>query len=376
MTNKAKKIIVCILAVIGISLVVSIVMLYHFVNPTTLLRRMTTTIHEKTGYQVSTQGSVHWSLYPFLAIEIEELNLTKPGDPSPMLTLKEVAMSTPWDFQKIRANNWHFTLLAKELMLHRFKATHVKTDIMAGNDSLTVDNLEASCYQGTLSATARFEKLPALGLKWQLNFSNIELSQLLRDLNGENAKVSIAGPANIQFNGGTQSLDKEPLQNAMVGTLQFNMLQGSIQGIDLNYMIEKGIALLTQQKTSRKMTSNTQFQQFNGTIYFADNIAKSDNIHLQADAFIARIAGEVSLSEQTLDASIEVKPIKTPGLMIPLLLTGPLNKPNIALDTLLIQAILTKEAIDKVKVKVEKELEKIPERANKFLNSLIGEPND
>src|ERR1700733_12148340 len=129
MTKQTKKIIISVLVLIGISLFAGIVTLYLIINPTTLLARITKVIHEKTGYQVSTRGQVRLSLYPFLAIHIEELSIMKPAETTPTLTLKEVAMSSPWEFAKMRANNWHFTLRAKELMLHRFKVNHVKTEI-------------------------------------------------------------------------------------------------------------------------------------------------------------------------------------------------------------------------------------------------------
>jgi len=368
MAKNVKNLVIVILSLIGLCLVAGFVTVYMIVNPATVLSYITTTIQDKTGYAVTTQGNASLSLYPFLALSINEMNLAKPASAQPSITFKQLTLSSPWQWKWSKTDHWQTTIHAKELLLDKFKASQVTGKLSINNDAVILENLTAQCYQGTMLASAQFDKKSNKGLQWQIDLSKIDMFSTLRDLLGD-APTTITGLATIHFIGHMQQLTV----NDLFGSLQFNIASGSIKGIDLNYFIDKGIAVLKQQRNDRTRTDGTQFQQLSGTVYIADRLAKSDDVILLADAFTARISGEMSLIDKTLDTAIQIKPKNTPKLMVPLLVSGPVTKPSVKLDTLLIQTILTKEELDELKNKVEVELKKLPEQTSKILDAIFGE---
>lgn len=376
MKNTSKKLILLVLLLLFMSTMIGVATLYWLTNPKTLIARMSAVIKDKTGYVVTTSGNVHVTFYPFLAIYIDEISIAKLNQSEPLVILKQASLTSPWQFSWGDTRPLHSIIRAQELLSHRIKATTVKMQLTAEKGALLFDQITAQFYQGTLSATMHFNKNDTPTSQWKIDFAKINLETLLHDLNGEDARLTITGFANMHFTGVANQLENQDFLHAMTGTLQFNTTAGALKGIDLNYFIDKGVTLLTHKKSDRNQTDNTQFDEFSGTIYLANAVAKSQDIKLKTNAFSARVMGDMQLANETFDISLQVTPTKEPRLMIPLLITGTVKKPTITLDTLLIQTILTKEEVEKISAKVGKELEKLPERANKILDQLFGNQDD
>lgn len=346
---------------------------YMLINPATLIPKINAIVEEKTGYTISTNGKINFTLYPLLAIDIDELSLAKPNRPDSTIILKQVAISSPWQLKWTAINQWQSTIRAKEVFFNHLKATDAKTHFTVTNNALSFEQLTATFYQGTIAGTIQFEKQPTPLSRWQFDFNQIDVEALLHDLHGTQSHFTIRGLATIHFTGSAHKQADQTFLQALTGTLQFNMASGALNGIDLNYVIDKGIALLKHEKTNREKTNNTQFDQFSGTVYLAEGIAKSNDLTLLTDAFTARVTGEMQLTNQVLDISLQVTPKNEPRLMIPLMLSGPVTKPTVSLDMLIIQAILTKEEIERLSEKAEKELKRIPENAKKIIDQLFGQ---
>lgn len=353
------------------SIVIGIAVLYMLINPNTLFPKISAIVEEKTGYQIKATGKISMGLYPLLGLTIDELHITKPTQTEAFVVLKHISLSSPWQIRWNKMHDWHVTVRASEVFLQHIHMSNLKTNIILEKEAITLDQLTAELYQGTLNGHLSLKQMPERLSSWQLDIMNVNMLSLLKDLQQSHSGFTLSGLMNAHFIG-QANLRNDDVIHAMDGTIQFDMQTGALLGIDLNYFMDKGIALLRHQKSDRNNTKTTTFKQLDGSIHLANGMAKTENIRLQADTFTARIMGDMQLDNQALDISLQITPKNETRLTIPLLISGTVTKPSISIDTLLIQAMLTKEEIEKINEKVDKELKKLPERANQLLDKLFG----
>ena len=117
----------------------------------------------------------------------------------------------------------------------------------------------------------------------------------------------------------------------------------------------------------------TLFDQLTGN-FIVKNGEVNHHFILASSHFTVQGEGNLNLINETIDDQLDIIPLNTSALKwtIPVLIEGPLRDPTIRLDMLKLKAMITQEQIEKVKTKVQKEIKKLPEQADKLLKNIFG----
>jgi hypothetical protein len=83
----------------------------------------------------------------------------------------------------------------------------------------------------------------------------------------------------------------------------------------------------------------------------------------------------VNLVAQNLDFQLDVSPLKALALKgsIPLVIRGDLQSPSIGLNMNAVNAMVTKEQINKAKAKIQEHVKGLSDKADKFLQKFLGQ---
>lgn len=360
------------LLLIVIILIIGIVSFYVAINPKAVVTQLENIIHAQTKYVTNTSGKIRLVFLPTLAIHIEKLTLTEEKSPAPAIVFKNISLKTPWKLSNLRSGNWHLSVKANEAYFKNTRATNFSLEIFGKENTIRFDDIKADYYSGKLTGQLFFNKKPSPIWQWQFDGNHINVNPFLHDLAQKNSYLNLNGYANFHF-AGTRTKERDNPQPTVNGSFQFNMMEGSVIGIDLDYFIEKGIAFLKQEKFTKTPQEFTAFDKLSGSGDILENVAKSHDILLQTKTLTAKIAGEFALIDKTMDISLQLTPNNNNKLIIPLLITGSIDKPNIKLDTLLLQTMLTKEDLHQIKIRVQKVLDDLPERASKLIDKLLND---
>jgi len=370
--KKLLYVLILVIIVAGLALIALSVL----INPNKLKPIIAQQIATQTGYQVIIDDKLSWSFYPRLGVKVQHMTFNTPGLPI-FADLQDVLIATDLIqlFKGQQPLEGSVYIASIKLMNLQLSKAHAK--LIWHNGVLTLKPLTASLYEGTLQGEAHGNQLTTMPhWDWNVEFNDVQLKPLLQDLNKGNTKLNLVGIGRINMQAVTQGKSKEQLLNYLNGTLQFSLNRGTVEGMDLNYLVQSAEAIINKQPISIPDHLNeTRFDSLTGSAVIKNGIANTDNLLLVSDTFSTKGEGQINLLTQVLDYHLQVtllQPNKT-QLVLPVSINGDLQNPAVKLDTSVFGAVIDKEKLSKVRMKVEEEIKQLPEEANKFLKKLMGE---
>lgn len=368
-------------SVMGLFIVIAILTLgalIYFIDPNKLKPVIVEEVQNKTGYQLTIDGQLSWSFYPLFSVKAEHVQVLAPAESKPFLTANGVHIAVRlidlWQRREIMQGKVSISSLA----LGNLKLENVSSDIFSKKNELTFDSLNAKLYGGTLHATVTATNVAiSPEWKWEAKLNNVQLNPLLKDLNGADSKINVSGVANFSMQAGTKGKTREDLLGQLKGNAAYQIQDGVLDGMDLNYFVQLADASLNKQATDRLVNSKqTTFSQLNGSFVIKNGVAETRDTVLLATAFTSNAQGKLELLSRKLDFSIQIKPQlqnAKRSFDIPVLLSGDLRHPDIALDFLFIQKMIAEKQLEKFKEKASVEIQKhVPGKAGEFLQKLLG----
>lgn len=177
------------LIVIIIGVIAASFLLSHFVDPNQYKDRITTLVAEKSGYQVSLDGEISWSLFPHAGIRVENISLKARADaPTPLITLKEATISM------------------KLLPLIMDKQKQIESISIDGLDIQLRTDQHGNNWQTTLSSNKKGNALTPNNVEVINTLSSTETQKSHADvmidikaINIKNANISYENTKNQQF---------------------------------------------------------------------------------------------------------------------------------------------------------------------------------
>jgi uncharacterized protein involved in outer membrane biogenesis len=369
---------------IGISLVALLLLvcglalaaLYYFIDPNKLKPVIIAEVKKQSGYTLSIDGALSWTFYPRLAIRVPEMTLTAPGQTKPMASLHDVRMMSDLRQLMQGGKEWQGRLRIANLDLMNVHITNIKTTLHWQNDALVFDPMTASFYQGDLTGVATghlMTKQPRWD--WNVTLTGVQVKPLFADLNPEN-KLMVSGSGDVTMRAMTQGKTREQMIAGLNGSLQFNVSDGKVSGIDINYLVQTADALLNKQPVSLPQdVSQTQFDSLKGDVVMTNGVADITSLQLTAPAFVTSGKGTIDLSSGALDVKLQTAPQQQLKNKwdIPILVAGNVRSPQIKLDTDQLTKYTIKQQIDKVKDKAREAVqEHVKGDAGKLLQKLLS----
>lgn len=351
--------------------------LMYFVDPNKLRPVIVERVMQKTGYQLAIYGKLTWSFYPRLGIKIDRMTLAAPTEPEPFLDMRNITIATEL-LDLVRGNkDLQGDLSIDEVHLANMQAQNARVMLHWQGGTLTLQPITADLYNGTLQGVAHGSSLTTIPQwDWKLQLSKIDMQPLLRDANRGDTKLNITGTGEVTVNASTKGISREQVINNLNGKSDFNLQNGAVTGIDLNYFVKTADALMNKQEvTSPTNLNRTEFAQFSGSADIKDGVATTNNILLNSPAFLAKAQGNFRILEQSIDLSLQVAPQDTARTKweVPVLITGDLRQPTVRLDTMGLEKYVAKQELSKVKEKVREQIkERVPGKTGEFLQNLLG----
>lgn len=377
---KAIKIIfslLCLCIVIGVFIVAS---LMYFVDPNKLKPVLIQEVKSETGYELSIDGKLVWSFYPHFAVKAQHLQLRHPQQSEAFLDANGVRIAVDlWQIWQMRGSqSLQGKIAISNLRLMNIKSENITANIDAGQNVLMLNAIKASLYGGTLQGdikASHFATMPEWA--WDIQAQNVQLKPLLQDVNGAESKMNISGLGTLKMQAVTSGQNREQLLRQLKGVTVFNLKDGVVSGMDLNYFLQLADATLNKKPLDQLInTSQTAFNSLDGTAELKNGMADTTDMVLVSPTFTTMAEGSVDLLSRDIDFKLKIKPQLQYTKMkwdIPVSLTGDLNHPELQLDVMGIQKIIAAKQIENLKEKAATQIQKhIPGKTGELLQNLLN----
>jgi AsmA protein len=377
---KAVKILISLIVLVVIVCAFALGSLVYFVDPNKLKPLIVAKVKNDTGYLLSIDGKLSWSFYPHIAIKIDHAVLTAPNKKQIFADAYDVRLATDLSdifhaSENLHGNLWIANAKLKGVKLEEIAAT---LDLNHQHHSLTVSDIKAWLYGGKLEGSIIGRNMSALPQwQWDMKCNDIQIKPFLQDANGQDATIKISGTGFLMVQGETLGKTREETLSHLNGKGEFNLKDGNIEGVDLNYYIQMADVLLNKKSNVQAVNDKqTSFRSLTGSFVINDGVANISNAILVAPSFMAKAQGNIGLLTDALALSLQIKPelpdVKI-NIDIPVLVKGDINHPELRLDMLALQKDITVLEIQNVKDKAIKQIQKhVPGQAGEFLQKLLS----
>lgn len=351
--------------------------LYWLADPNKLKPVLASEVKKITGYTLDIDGDLTWSLYPTIGVKAAHVTLTAPNQSRPFLDLKRMnvavdAMQLLHGYSRLSGE-----VHIGEVVLLNVHLTSALVGLHWQDKMLTLRPLQASLYNGSLSGFARgkdFSGAPAWN--WDVTLSHIDMEPFLKDANGDHSKLKLTGTGQMRLNASTQGINQHQMLSNLNGNTDFSVVNGTIEGIDLNYLVTTADALLNKKEIAAPENLNvTNFTNLTGSVLINNGLAQTNNLMLTAEAFRVKGQGNFQLPNQSIDLTLQLQPEEAMTQWdIPVLVRGALSDPTIQIDMREVNKQLVSREVDKAKEKIKDTIkEKVPGKAGETLQKLLGQ---
>lgn len=274
-------------------------------------------------------------------------------------------------------------LVVDEIDAGHVKVTNVMIPIRYNQGILSLTPISASFYQGKCSGDMNIDlnaAMPHVALIASLSRFNV--AALMQDLS-PNQKLTLAGNGNIDIKMTTLGGGKQTMLKNMNGQGHFSSANGALKGIDINYLISSATAKVTKKESSASNTKQTNFDELKGSFVIHGGVIGNNDLVMSSTDFVTKGQGSIDLMNQTIDYRLQTwltqmgqgkQLMNLYGLAIPIRITGSLKTPQMGLDIDALTKLIAEQQVQKVKTQLQERIEKgkIPEKAGKFLQNLLG----
>jgi AsmA protein len=314
------------------------------------------------------------------------------GDKSDLLRANNVKASVDFTFNgasKAASALQKLTITglihADDLLLKKFKMTDLMSKVQLTNGVFNLSPFSAVLYQGNLQGNLKADLNSAsLPLTLNTKFVNVQAGPLLADVRTDHSSFKVKGTANVELQVTTSGLNEAAMRRNLNGNGKFSFNNGTLIGVDIPYWFNVANSLIKKQAPAGINSGETTFGTLTGTMTIHGGVISNNDLLLDMPLYTTSGKGTVDLIHERMNYTLSTKAKMDPesdkkdflhiyGLTVPLLITGDLNHPKIALDTNELMKQVAKQQVEKVKAKVIDQIkDKIPGAGGELLQNLLG----
>lgn len=373
---KLVRITLSILALLVVIVVLGVGAIMFFADPNQLKPVITEAVKKQTGYDLAMNGNLSWSFYPRFGVKMQTMTLSAPGSTTPFVALNNVSMAVDVGAFLKGQHQLNGNLYIAELQLMKAHLSAVNAGLHFNQGILTIDPFTAQLYHGELTGVIHGTNLSTVpSWDWDVTVNQVNMKNLLADVNGADARLTIDGNGNLHFKGNTSGKSGEALFNNINGTGAYSLSNGSVKAIDINYLIQTADALLNKQTIAvPTKVDETTFDRLSGTFTVKNNIFTTNDLDLMASAFTTKGDANIQLVNKDISMHLNVASAKSVKTQwdVPVLVTGNVAKPDVRLDMAAINRAIAQKQIDAVKTKLQQKVKAISNKASDFFKKMMG----
>ncbi|MFP4257623.1 MAG: AsmA family protein [Desulfovermiculus sp.] len=268
----------------------------------------------------------------------------------------------------LRQLNMDGQIQVQKMKVKGMRMEEVALTIQAKDGQIDISPLQGRLYGGTLESTTSLDvrgQTPKVDTKTRLD--TIQMESLLQDMTG---KSLLSGLGSVQTSFSSQGLDARSLLQALNGSLDLDLQEGSFQGADLLHRI-RTVYLTMQGKTPKETeTESTKFSSLDFDADIAQGMVRKSNLKLISSLFSMQGSGQIDLIKRSLDYLLQMNFDRDlsgqypelsdlEGKEIPIDVRGSFADPRLGLNKETLVRILGQE---KMSEEVDKGMQKLQEK--------------
>ncbi len=322
------------------------------------------------------------------------------------MTAQPVAIHSKYDALRQLGMNGEFTV--PSMQVGNLKIKTLRTQVKADNGVLNIPSLTAQIFNGNIKASAQYNvqtnvpkitlnesiqglqagpMLAVVGLQVNTISHGIKSSKMFQKL-WQNFTDSVTGNAKLNAHLTMSGKTDVEMRKSLQGSLAFAFKDGAIRGVDLDYFIALGQALIKGQTPPQHSgLVQTNFGLMQGNFAIHNGVASSKDLLLQSPLLKITGEGSANLNNESLDFALDATKMnskmengkevsKATSLQVPLRLSGSFSKPQLQPNVKSILVKQTTRQLEHFKNKVVKSLtgtsSNVGKNLKKQINSLFN----
>lgn len=230
------------------------------------------------------------------------------------------------------------TLAAKQFTVAKAHLSDVTLAVSVKNGVMDLSRFNAHLYQGTINASGKLDvNTPLATYQFKNQISGVEIQPLLEDVADNN---QLAGRANITAQLSGLGLSAQRLRNDVTGTINVNLTDGAVYGVNISEMIRSAKAHLKGEKLAdSQKQKKTDFSSLTALLQLGQGQAKIDNLHLISPLLDINGRGMTDLNNESLNFSVDTAIVASgkgldelKGITVPIRIKGTWQQPKYQLD--------------------------------------------
>jgi len=272
----------------------------------------------------------------------------------------------------IRALNANGKFTMDTALLSGIEFRNLELGLNSANGKLRLYPISAELFDGAYKGDIRIDASgdkPAISVNE--NIVDVQLSSLSKAMYDLD---NISGSINGSFVLSGRGADMDAIRRDLHGNVSFVLADGEWQGTDVWYQLRKARAALKQEPAPEaRLPPSTEFTSVAVSGAVTDGVMQNDDLLVELPFLRLTGKGTVNFVEENLDYRMDARVVESPELAgelsaaelkdftsvtIPMVVSGPLASPTIAVD---VESLLKQE--------VEKQIEK---EKDKLIDRLLG----
>lgn len=251
-------------------------------------------------------------------------------------------------YAALREIKFNGDLHVADLKFAQLRLNDLLIQVNSDNNAINLNPINFKLYQGTAQGgvAVNFKRnVPVFGVKAAL--SAVNLQKLFTDVLGEG---KIGGVASFNTSLTTSGDNTNSLLRNLNGNGKFAINNGSLNGVDVKYQIERADALLHQKIPPKEiLPSQTRFDQLTASFNITNGSLNNNDLLLRAPYCKVLGKGTANLATQILNYQMEaygMRDNKPTDFYVPIKITGSFTNPKIFPDVAVLAGKIIKNVIE------------------------------
>ncbi len=270
-------------------------------------------------------------------LNVDRLNMDRYLPPAK----KESNPNEPLDLSALKGPTASGKAEIGALTIRRVKLANVKAEIKLAGGKLEVAPHSAVLYGGTLagsfSADANGNRITA-----KESVQGVQVGPLLRDAAEQDR---LEGHGNVSLDVAMAGPSVAALKRSMGGSARVELRDGAVKGINLGDAIQDVRSVLgSKSAKANDPSKRTDFSEITASFAIRNGVAHNEDLQGKAPLFRLGGAGDVDIGNSKVNYTAKAALVATSkgqggrdlpnlaGVTVPVRVTGPLEKPDIAID--------------------------------------------
>ena len=232
----------------------------------------------------------------------------------------------------LRELTWQGKMSIGSLTIHELRLSNLSLATQSLSEKINIEPIQAMLGDGSINAKLMIDLSNASPiLVLNANAESIEAGSLLRAMTH---KDLLTGTLNFNTKLQTEGNTKSAWRSNLNGTGKINLREGVIKGMDFASSVIKGLTILKRgpQRVQQDEEDQTRFTSFDASYVIQNGIVSNNDLQIKSNILNITGRGNINLINQTLNYRLNAKYLPQANLVIPLAVTGAIEKPTIRPD--------------------------------------------